>query len=325
VRIARVNFPSGRKPRLPPFSLIFETDMSDAYSSSDTQRRFGGLERLYGPDGLARLHAARITVAGIGGVGSWCAEALARSGVGALDLIDLDHIAESNINRQLHALSETLGQAKVMAMAQRVHGINPTCRVGMVDDFVSPENVADIIPADTGLIVDCTDQAPAKIAMILEARRRAIPILVCGGAGGKTNPLALRGGDLSAAVNDALLSKLRNTLRRRHRYPKASDHAGKVRKRVPKMGVHALWFDQPVLLPAQWMARNSDAAGDDALAGIADGRLELGQIAAHAPQASVLQGLSCAGYGSAVTVTATMGMAAANEALQWLMAGRFTA
>lgn len=300
--------------------------MSDAYSSSDTQRRFGGLERLYGPDGLARLHAARVTVAGIGGVGSWCAEALARSGVAALDLIDLDHIAESNINRQLHALSETLGQAKVMAMAQRVHGINPECQVGMIDDFVSPENVSDIIPADTRLIVDCTDQASAKIAMILEARRRSIPIVVCGGAGGKTNPLALRGGDLSTAVNDALLSKLRNTLRRQHRYPKASDHAGKVRKRVPKMGVHALWFDQPVLLPAQWVQSGSGAdASGDPLAGIADGRQELGQMAAHAPAASALQGLSCAGYGSAVTITATMGMAAANEAIQWLLAGRFTA
>ncbi len=299
--------------------------MPDAYSSIDTQRRFAGLERLYGPGSLSRLSSARVTVAGIGGVGSWCAEALARSGVGALGLIDLDHIAESNINRQLHALSETLGQAKVVAMAQRVHGINPECQVGMIDDFVSPENVADIIPADTQLIVDCTDQAPAKIAMILEARRRAIPILVCGGAGGKTNPLALRAGDLSAAVNDALLSKLRNTLRRQHRYPKASDHAGKVRKRVPKMGVHALWFDQPVLLPAQWLRSGSDAVSNgDALAGIADGRQELGQMATHAPQAAALQGLSCAGYGSGVTITATMGMAAANEAIQWLLTGRFT-
>ncbi|MFW7340289.1 tRNA threonylcarbamoyladenosine dehydratase [Pollutimonas sp. H1-120] len=299
--------------------------MPDAYSSIDTQRRFAGLERLYGPGSLSRLSAARVTVAGIGGVGSWCAEALARSGVGALGLIDLDHIAESNINRQLHALSETLGQAKVVAMAQRVHGINPACRVDMIDDFVSPENVVDLIPADTQLIVDCTDQAAAKIAMILEARRRAIPIVVCGGAGGKTNPLALRAGDLSAAVNDALLSKLRNTLRRQHRYPKASDHAGKVRKRVPKMGVHALWFDQPVLLPTQWLQSESDAvAGGDALAGIADGRQELGQMAVHAPQAAALQGLSCAGYGSGVTITAAMGMAAANEAIQWLLAGRFT-
>ncbi|MGB3287650.1 MAG: tRNA threonylcarbamoyladenosine dehydratase [Burkholderiaceae bacterium] len=290
--------------------------MSDAFPS-DTQRRFGGLERLYGPGSLLRLGSARVAVAGIGGVGSWCAEALARSGVGSLDLIDLDHIAESNVNRQLHALSETLGQAKVVAMAQRVHGINPECRVGMIDDFVSPENVADLIPTGTGLIIDCTDQASAKIAMILEARRRSIPIVVCGGAGGKTNPLALRAGDLSAAVNDALLSKLRNTLRRQHRYPKASDQAGKVRKRVPKMGLRALWFDQPALLPEQWLrAEGASKAARELMAGA-------GAEPGQAPQAEALQGLSCAGYGSAVTVTATMGMAAANEALHWLLTGRF--
>ncbi|MGB6103396.1 MAG: tRNA threonylcarbamoyladenosine dehydratase [Pusillimonas sp.] len=287
-------------------------------ASFDLQRRFGGLERLYGPDSLQRLNGAHVAVAGIGGVGSWCAEALARTGVGALSLVDLDHIAESNINRQLHALSDTLGQAKVTAMAQRVHGINPACRLRIIDDFVSPENVEELFAADVSLIIDCTDQAQAKIAMIVEARRRKIPIVVCGGAGGKTNPLSLRAGDLSAAANDALLAKLRNTLRRQHRYPKAADQAGKVRKRVPKMGVRALWFDQPALLPAQWLR-----AGGDALAGEGSGRLELGQMAAHAPDASALQGLSCAGYGSVVTVTAAMGMAAANEAVQYLLAGKF--
>ncbi|HEY9572889.1 MAG TPA: ThiF family adenylyltransferase, partial [Pusillimonas sp.] len=119
--------------------------MSDV-SSSDSQRRFGGLERLYGPGSPQRLANASVVVAGIGGVGSWCAEALARSGIGALGLIDLDHIAESNINHQLHSLTETLGQAKVVAMAHRVRGINPECRVAMLDDFVSPENVSDLIP-----------------------------------------------------------------------------------------------------------------------------------------------------------------------------------
>lgn len=276
----------------------------------DTERRFGGLERLYGPDSLQRLRAAHVIVAGIGGVGSWCAEALARCGVGAISLIDLDHIAESNINRQLHALSDTLGQSKVVAMGQRVHGINPECRVQMIDDFVGPDNVSALFAADAGLVIDCTDQAQAKIAMILEARTRNIPIVVCGGAGGKTNPLSLRAGDLSLAVNDALLAKLRNTLRRQHRYPKASDHAGKPRKRIPKMGVRGLWFDQPVLLPTQWQV-----SGSSDPAQVQDKR--------SAEQAGALQGLSCAGYGSVVTVTAAMGMAAANEAVQWLVNGRF--
>lgn len=288
--------------------------MSDSHSI-DFERRFGGLERLFGPSSLERLRGAHVVVAGIGGVGSWCAEALARSGVGSITLVDLDHIAESNVNRQLHALTDTLGQAKVIAMGQRIRGINPGCRLGMVDDFISPENVAELLPPDAGLIIDCTDQAAAKVAMILEARNRRIPIVVCGGAGGKTNPLALRAGDLSMAVNDALLSKLRNTLRRRHGFPRAADHAGKARKRIPKMGVRALWFDQPALLPELWTA-----AADT---GSTEVRPETGELAARAPGAAALQGLSCAGYGSAVTVTAPMGMAAANEAIQWVLSGRF--
>lgn len=290
--------------------------MSDAVST-DLERRFGGLERLYGPASLAGLSAAHVAVAGIGGVGSWCAEALARTGIGALSLIDLDHIAESNINRQLHALNETLGQAKVMAMAQRVRGINPACRLQIIDDFVSPENVTELFGDDVRLIIDCTDQAQAKIAMILEARRRNIPIVVCGGAGGKSNPLSLRAGDLAAAVNDALLAKLRNTLRRQHAYPKAGTQGGKVRKRVPKMGVRTLWFDQPALLPAQWQQAKPGSAA------LASDRQELGLIATQAPEAAALQGLSCAGYGSVVTVTAAMGMAAANEAIQYILNAKF--
>jgi tRNA A37 threonylcarbamoyladenosine dehydratase len=283
------------------------------------QRRFGGLERLYGPAALGRLSGAHVVVAGIGGVGSWCAEALARTGVGGISLIDLDHIAESNINRQLHALSDTLGQAKVMAMAQRVRGINPECDVRMIDDFVDPDNVSGLIAADADFVIDCTDQSPAKIAMILEARRREVPIVVCGGAGGKTNPLSLRAGDLSLAVNDAMLAKLRNTLRRQHRYPKASDQAGKPRKRIPRMGVRALWFDQPTLLPAQWAPLAADAAVSTA------GATGVLGVSATSAEAAVLQGLSCAGYGSVVTVTAAMGLAAANEAVQWLLHGRHPA
>lgn len=268
--------------------------------SADAERRFGGLERLYGPETLRRLVGAHVAVAGIGGVGSWCVEALARSGVGQLTLIDMDHVAESNINRQLHALSETLGQSKVNAMAARVHGINPYCRLHLIDDFVTPENVAELLADDLTVLIDCTDQANAKIAMILETRRRKLPIVVCGGAGGKTNVLALRAGDLSASLNDALLAKLRNTLRRHHGFPKGADANGKALKRVPRMGVRVLWFDQPAILPEQWadpQPRELGGAG--------------------------LQGLSCAGYGSAVAITASMGMAAAADAIQWIGQGKF--
>lgn len=275
-----------------------ETELADL---ADLERRFGGLERLYGPQALRCLAGAHVAVAGIGGVGSWCAEALARSGVGQLTLIDMDHVAESNINRQLHALSDTLGQSKINAMAERVHGINPHCKLHLIDDFVTPDNVAELLAPGFDVLVDCTDQASAKIAMILEARRRKLPVVVCGGAGGKTNVLALRAGDISTALNDALLAKLRNTLRRHHGYPKGSDANGKALKRVPRMGVRALWFDQPAVLPEQWLDSQPR---------------ELGGVG--------LQGLSCAGYGSAVAITASMGMAAAADAIQWIGFGKFT-
>ena len=265
----------------------------------DGQRRFGGLDRLYGEGGAARLQQGHVVVAGIGGVGSWCAEALARCGVGRLTLIDLDHVAESNINRQIHALGSTLGQSKVVAMAQRIADNNPQCVVDCVDDFVEPENVQEVLPPDADMVVDCTDQAAAKIALILEARRREQALIVCGGAGGKTRPLALRNGDLSQATNDALLARLRNILRRQHGFPRAADAAGKVRKRVPRMGVRVLWFDQPAILPAAWSDPSTDATG--------------------APQ-----GLSCAGYGSVVMVTAAMGLAAADEAVHRLLHGRYS-
>jgi len=264
----------------------------------DPERRFGGLNRLYGSGSIERLSHGHVVVAGIGGVGSWCAEALARCGVGRLTLIDLDHVAESNINRQAHALDSTLGQAKISAMAARLRDINPHCVVSGVDDFVSPENVQAVIPEQADMVIDCTDQAPAKIALILEARRRSQALIVCGGAGGKTNPLALRSGDLSQAVNDALLAKLRNTLRRQHGFPKAADAAGKVRKRVPRMMVRSLWVDQPAIMPSAWL----DADG---------------------PENGVPQGLSCAGYGSVMMVTAAMGLAAADEAVYWLLNGRY--
>lgn len=287
--------------------------MNDTLPASDPTRRFGGLARLYGPDAPARLSAAHVAVAGLGGVGSWTVEALARSGVGALTLIDLDHIAESNVNRQIHALTGTLGQSKVDAMAERILQINPACRITRVDDFVTPENVAEVLPGPYSAIVDCTDQAAAKIAMILHARARRIPFLLCGGAGGKTDVLALRAGDLSEAVNDALLSKLRNTLRREHGYPKASDAQGRVLKRVPKMGTQALWFDQPAILPASWTKPMASGDGDSSA------EPGIGVALDAFAQLTGPQGLSCAGYGSVVTVTAAMGMAAAQRATMLIL------
>lgn len=287
-------FDSDLARAFPEFPLFLHA-MSDAVSI-DHERRFGGLARLYGPQGPAALANGHVVVAGIGGVGSWAAEALARSGVGALTLIDLDHVAESNVNRQVHALSSTLGQAKGLAMSERIQQINPHCRVQVVDDFVQPDNVHDVVPEQAHVVLDCTDQVSAKIAMVLLARKRKQALVVCGGAGGKTNPLALRTGDLSQATHDALLARMRNLLRRQHGYPKPAPGAGK-KTRVPRMGVRVAWLDQQAILPDAWQA---------------------GADAGQAPQ-----GLSCAGYGSVITVTAAMGLLVANEALSWLLHGHW--
>ncbi|MGE4125762.1 MAG: ThiF family adenylyltransferase [Pusillimonas sp.] len=302
--------------------------MTEITEPVDTERRFSGLSRLYGDAAPEIFQGAHVAVAGLGGVGSWCAEALARCGVGALTLIDMDHIAESNVNRQLHALTATLGQSKVQAMTDRVVGINPACRVVVVDDFVDPDNVSVIFPADVDVIIDCTDQMSAKLAMILEARRRQVPVVVCGGAGGKTAVTTLRASDLSITQNDALLSKLRNTLRRQHGYPRAAAAAGKAPRRIPKMGVRAVWFDQPAVLPDLWAKTATATAmpAADAVVGVlaaVDGVVPETIDGALGGPAAAPQGLSCAGYGSAVMVTAAMGMAAAGEAIQWLLTRRF--
>lgn len=260
--------------------------------TSDAERRFGGLKRLYGAQSGVALQHAHVAVVGIGGVGSWAAEALARSGVGALTLIDLDHVGESNINRQVHALTETLGQSKIAAMAQRIQSIHPDCRLTLIDDFLTPENVQQLLPAELSIVLDCTDQVAAKIAMVLQSRARKQALIVCGGAGGKTNSLALQAGDLAEATHDALLARVRNVLRRDHRFARASNAAGKALKRAPKMGVRVLWVNQPTRLPEVWQQQAEGPA---------------------------LQGLSCAGYGSTVTVTAAMGFAAAAEAVNTIL------
>jgi len=269
--------------------------------SNDVERRFGGLSRLYGPEAHVALQHAHIAVVGIGGVGSWAAEALARSGVGRLTLIDMDHVAESNINRQVHALTQTLGQAKIHAMSDRILGINASCQLNLVDDFLTPENVSQVLQESVDFVLDCTDQVPAKIAMVLQARRRKQPLLVCGGAGGKTNMLCLRSGDLSESTHDALLGRMRNMLRREHGFAKAGTDAGKLKKRIPKMGVRVLWLDQPTILPSAWQNDQNELKTVDA---------------------GPLQGLACAGYGSSVTVTAAMGFAAAAEAINHILAIR---
>jgi len=180
-------------------------------------RRFGGLTRLYGVDGAARIRAAHVVVVGIGGVGSWTVEALARSGVGRLTLIDLDHIAESNINRQIHALDDTVGMAKVEAMRQRIAHINPDCLVTCIDDFVEPSNWPQLLNGtEVDAVVDACDQVKAKTAMAAWALKHRVLFISVGAAGGKRHAHKVDIDDLSNTSHDPLLAKLRYNLRREH-------------------------------------------------------------------------------------------------------------
>ena len=188
--------------------------MSDAPFDEALERRFGGLERLYGKPGAARIRAAHVAVVGIGGVGSWAVEALARSGVGQLTLIDLDHVAESNINRQIHALDDTLGQAKVHAMRERIQHIHPGCQVHCVEEFVEPGNWPAILPGGVDALIDACDQVPAKTAMAAWARVQRSLFITVGAAGGKRLAHKVDVDDVAQVTHDPLLAQLRYRLRK---------------------------------------------------------------------------------------------------------------
>lgn len=250
---------------------------------TDHARRFGGIERLYGTGSLARLAVAHVCVIGIGGVGSWAVEALARSGVGRLTLIDLDHVAESNVNRQVHALETTLGQAKVVAMRERIAQINPDCRVDCSEEFVAEENVAMLLPA-CDAVIDAIDQVKAKAALVAHCRRLKLPVITTGGAGGRTDPTRIRIDDLSRTTQDALASKLRAQLRKEY---------GFTRDPKKKFGVPCVFSDEQKSRLAEADFCDVDERG--------------------------LHGLNCAGYGSSVAVTAGFGCAAAAHCLGILL------
>lgn len=185
-------------------------------SAMDADRRFGGLARLYGVTGAAQVRDAHVAVIGIGGVGSWAVEALARSGVGKLTLIDLDHVAESNINRQLHALDSTVGQAKVVAMQQRIADINPACVVTCVEEFVEPGNWPQLLAGPVDALVDACDQMRAKVVLAQWAQAQNVPFITVGAAGGKRLAHRVDIDDLALTTHDPLLAQLRYRLRREH-------------------------------------------------------------------------------------------------------------
>lgn len=251
-------------------------------SQPDLERRFGGLRRLHGAAAYERLRAARIAVIGVGGVGSWAAEALARSGVAELTLIDLDHVGESNINRQIQALDSTLGQAKVLALKERIAQIHPGCVVHAIEEFVDEANVHALLSAQ-GLdgVIDCCDQVRAKAAVAAWGLAQGCAVIAVGAAGGKCQPQLVQVADLAEVTHDPLLASVRQRLRQQH---------GGARK-----GAMALTcvFSREAVQPPQDATCAVDASGDGSL--------------------------NCHGYGSSVTVTATFGMVAAAQILNRVM------
>lgn len=197
-----------------------------AGDAPDLERRFGGLVRLYGAAGATRIVAAHVAVVGIGGVGSWAAEALARSGVGQLTLIDMDHVAESNVNRQVHALTATLGQSKVAAMRGRIAQINPTCRVHAVDEFVEPGNWPQLLAHPADVVIDACDRLVAKQTMAAWALDAGMRLIAVGAAGGKRRAECVEISDIGRATHDPLIAQLRQRLRRQRGTPAAGQDFG---------------------------------------------------------------------------------------------------
>lgn len=250
-------------------------------SAQEYERRFGGIRRLYGAEAFARIQRAHACVVGVGGVGSWAVEALARSAVGHITLIDLDHVAESNVNRQIQALDENFGKAKVTAMAERILAINPRCNVTQVEDFVTESNVAELLGAGYDFVIDAIDNARVKAAMIAWCRRNKVRLIASGGAGGRIDASRIVFDDLSRTVQDPLLSRVRTLLRRDYGFP---------RDPRKKFGVDCVYSSEPLRRP--------------------DTACEAGEQS--------LTGLNCAGFGSSVCVTANFGLLMVGEALKKL-------
>lgn len=261
-------------------------------STHDYDQRFGAIQRLYGDRAYALLPRLHLCVVGLGGVGSWAAEALARSGVGTLTLIDFDQVALSNINRQLPALSDSVGEKKIRVMAERIRQINPECDCRLIDDFITADNLVTYLALVQGYdyVIDAIDSIKFKAAMINHCRRNKIPIITTGGAGGLTDPTMVHIKDLSRTHNDALAAKVRGALRDRYGFP---------RDAKKNFGVECVFSSQQPVYPKS------------------DGTVSHEKPGIHGVH------LDCRfGYGSISFVTAAFGMVAAGRALNRALAKR---
>lgn len=251
-------------------------------------QRFGGVIRLYGRDGAAAIRRGRVLVIGIGGVGTWIAEALARSGIGRLGLMDGDDVCITNTNRQIHATASTIGKAKVEAMAARAREIHPELEMEIWSEFLTSRNLAILDPGRWDMVIDAIDAVPAKCLILATCRERSLPVVSCGGAGGKTDGTRVRTSDLAFTVQDPLCKQVRKRLRQEHGFPRGEN--------IP-FGITAVYSDERPVFPWQ------------------DGSV------CATPEAGESLRLDCAsGFGTASHVTGAFGLAAAGAVLAWLAA-----
>ncbi len=261
--------------------------MNKSENSLTKQRRFAGVDRVYGERAKNNFCKAHVCVIGLGGVGSWAVEALARSAIGQLTLIDLDNVAISNINRQIHALDETIGMPKIHAMHERVNAINPDCKVNPVEDFLTLENVGNLAKPDFDFIVDCIDNFRVKAALAAHCKGNKIKLILTGGAGGQINPQHIKIADLSRTEHDPLLAKVRKLLRQDY---------GFSRNLKRRFAIPCVYSNEQLRYPT-----------------------EHGEITFDKSISESTTGLNCAqGFGSAVTVTASFGLFTASYVLQKL-------
>ena len=266
---------------------------------SDYSLRFGGIARLYGVKGADVLKNAHFCVIGIGGVGSWVAEALARNGIGNITLIDLDDICTTNINRQIHALTSTIGKDKVEVMAQRIHEINPECTIHQIDDFVTEDNLMELMSSNFDYVIDAIDSVNIKTKIIAHCKRNKQPIITIGGAGGQIDPSKIQITDLSKTYQDPLLAKVKNQLRREHNFPK--DTEKKQSKR--KFFIEAVFSTEQLIYPD----------------------LEGGVCYAKQSQEGAMR-LDCSGgFGATTHVTASFAFFAVGRAIQKLLTKKLKA
>lgn len=263
--------------------------MINEFNFQDFNLRFGGIARLYGASGLLRLLNSHILVVGLGGVGTWAAEALARSGVGAITLVDLDEICITNTNRQIHAHEAMYGKMKVKAIAERIHAINPQCKVRTVEDFFTTSTAGHILDQKYDYVIDAIDSLQNKCVLVSKCFENKIPIITTGGAAGKRNPTLIKVDDLGHACNDALLFSLRKRLRQEFNFPSG---AGFTRSKKQLFNIACVYSPEEPLYPK-----------------------EDGSVCTSATLASSVK-LDCeSGMGSITHITGTFGFMAASHVI----------